>query len=235
MANTVRNKPGGAPVNDISSGEVAVRNIQNSFEKNQKVIVGAIVAVLILVGGYFGYTKYIQEPKEEKAANALFNAEQWFGVDSFNLALNGDGQRQGALGVIKKYSGTKAANRAEYFAGVSLLKTGKPQEAVKHLEKFDGQGTVFQYLAYGLTGDAYLEMNNTAKALEFYKKATSGNDKDNFTNPYYLFRAGFVCEKEGKIDEAKKFYQEIKSKYPRSMQARDVDKCLARLGEVSIN
>lgn len=235
MANTVRNQPGEAPVTNITGGEVAVRKMQNSFEKNQKLIVGAIVAVVVLIGGYFGYKYYIQEPKEEKAANALFNAEQWYGIDSFNLALNGDGQRQGALGVIKKFGGTKAANRAEYYAGVSLLKTGKPQEAVKHLEKFDGKGTVFQYIAYGVTGDAYLEMNNNAKALDFYKKAASGNEKDNFTNPYYLMRAGFVCEKEGKNDEAKKIYQELKKKYPRSMQARDIDKYLARLGDVSID
>ena len=232
MANTVRTQPGEAPVKNISDGEVALLKVQNSFEKNQKIIVGAIVAIVVLIGGYFGYKYYIQAPKEEKAANALFNAQQWFGIDSFNLVLNGDGQREGALTVIKKYNGTKAANLAHYYAGVSYLRTGKAQEAVKQLGEFDAKGTVFQYLAYGATGDAYVDMNNMAKALEFYKKATEGNDKDNFTTPYYLFRQGWVSEKLGKEDDAKKIYREIKQKYPRSMQARDIDKYLARLGSL---
>jgi len=235
MANTARTQPGETPVKNISDGEVTLLKVQNSFEKNQKIIIGALVAIVVLVGGYFGYKYYIQAPKEEKAANALFSAQQWFGIDSFNQVLNGDGQREGALTVIKKFSGTKAANLAHYYAGVSYLRTGKPQEAVKQLGEFDAKGTIFQYLAYGATGDAYLDMNDMAKAADFYKKATSGNEKDNFTAPYYLFRLGWVNEKLGKNEDAKKAYREVKQKYPRSMQARDIDKYLARLGDVSID
>src|SRR5690606_14179072 len=114
---------------------------------------------------------FIVAPKEEKAANALFSAERWFEMDSLQYTLNGDGQRPGALSVIKKYSGTKAANLAHYYAGLSFLRSGDAKNAIVHLEKFDGQGTPLQFLAYGALGDAYMESNNPAKGVENYKKA----------------------------------------------------------------
>lgn len=236
MANTTRTNPGENPVKEItvSDSEVALRKMQSSFEKNQKVIIGAIVAVLVLVGGYFGYKYLVQAPNEEKAASALFSAERWFEVDSLNYTLNGDGQHLGALAVIKKYDGTKAGNLARYYAGMSYLRTGDATNAIKQLEKFDGSGTPLQFLAYGALGDAYMDNKNTDKGVEFYKKA-AGNEKDNFISPLYLFRAALASEVSGKTEEAKKLYLEVKNKYPYSQQAREVDKYLARLGELTID
>ena len=234
MANTTRTNPGEAQIVKENEGTDSLRNMQSSFEKNQKIIIGAIVAVVVLVGGYFGYKQFIQKPNEEKAANALFSAERWFEVDSLNYTLNGDGQHQGALAVIKKYDGTKAGNLARYYAGMSYLRSGDAKNAITHLEKFDGKGTPLEFLAYGALGDAYMETNNSAKGIELYKKA-AGNEKDNFISPLYLFRAGLASEVAGKTDEAKKMYLEVKSKYPYSQQARDIDKYLARLGELTVD
>lgn len=234
MANTTRTNPGETQVVKEQESASSLGNMQSSFEKNQKVIIGAIVAVVVLVGGYFGYQQFIQKPNEEKAANALFSAERWFEVDSLNYTLNGDGQHPGALNVIKKYDGTKAGNLAHYYAGMSYLRTGDAKKAIEMLEKFKGEGTPLEFLAYGALGDAYMESNNAAKGIELYKKA-AGNDKDNYTSPLYLFRAGLASEQAGKTDEAKKIYLEIKSKYPYSQQARDIDKYLARLGELTID
>lgn len=211
-----------------------MRNMQSSFEKNQKVIIGAVVALVVLVGGFFGYREFIQKPNEEKAANALFSAARWFEVDSLNYTLNGDGQHKGALDVIKKYDGTKAGNLARYYAGMSYLRTGKPQDAVKQLEKFDGKGTPLEYLAYGAMGDAYMDQGQAAKGIEMYKKA-AGNEKDNFTSPLYLFRAALATEQTGKVEDAIKLYKELKEKYPYTQQGSQADKYLARLGEVNVD
>jgi len=237
MANTSRTNPGEAQIvkeQATNSNQDSLRKMQSSFERNQKVIVGAVVAVVVLVGGYFGYKQFIQKPNEEKAAAALFSAERWFEVDSLNYVLNGDGQHQGALTVIKKYGSTKAGNLARYYAGMSYLRSGDAKNAITHLEKFDGKGTPLQYMAYGALGDAYMETSNVAKGIEMYKKA-AGNEKDNFISPLYLFRAGLASEQSGKTEEAKKIYLEIKAKYPYSQQGQQVDKYLARLGELTVD
>jgi TolA-binding protein len=228
MANTNIENP---QVVKENAGPRNANNLQASFEKNQKVVVGAIVAVVILVGGFFGYKEFVQKPNEEKASNALFSAERWFEVDSLNYTLNGDGQHKGVLDIIKKYDGTKAANLAHYYAGMCFLRTGKPEDAIKQLEKFEGKGTPLEYLADGAMGDAYMDKGNADKGIEMYKKAAT-NEKDNFISPLYLFRAALATEQAGKTEDAKKLYKELKTKYPQTMQGSQADKYLARLGEL---
>ncbi|MFT4061282.1 MAG: tetratricopeptide repeat protein [Edaphocola sp.] len=207
------------------------RDLQAMFLKNQKAIVGTVVALAVLVGGYFGYKEFIQKPNEEKAASALFSSERWFEVDSLKYVLNGDGQHQSAVAVAKKYSGTKAGNLACYYAGMAYLRTGDFKNAIKYLEDFDGKGTPLSYLSDGALGDAYMETNNSGKAIDHYKKAAA-NEKDNFISPMYLFRAALASEKAGKTDEAKKLYTELHEKFPNSQQGYEAPKYLSRLGEV---
>lgn len=218
---------------EVKPSKDPIKQAEKFLEKNQKPIIGIIAAIVLGVGGYFGYKNLIEKPKEEKASAALFPAERAFEKDSFNLVLNGDGVNGGALSVIKKYNGTKAANLAHYYAGMSYLKTGDFANAIKELEKFKGEKTPFEYLAYGALGDAYMESNNVAKGIEFYKKAAQNTD-DNFISPLFLFRAGLASEKNGKTEDAIKFYKEVKQKYPYSQQARDIDKYLARLGDIEL-
>lgn len=235
MANTSRTKPGEAiEVVTEDNGVETLKNVQKSFEKNQKAIIGAIVAVVVLVGGYFGYKQFVVQPNEEKAANALFSAERWFEVDSLNLVLNGTPQQPGALNVIKKYGSTEAGNLARYYAGMSYLRMGDAKNAITHLEKFDGKGTPLENLTNGALGDAYMESGNAAKGIEFYKKAAT-NESDMFTSPRYLFRAALASETTGKTEEAKKLYKEILEKYPNTQEGNNAMKYLARLGEVNID
>ena len=50
--------------------------------------------------------------------------------------------------------------------------------------------------------------------------------------PFYLMRAGAAYEMNKQPEEAKKIYKRIRDDYPQSNAARDVEKYLARLGEV---
>ncbi|HEY0176144.1 MAG TPA: tetratricopeptide repeat protein [Pedobacter sp.] len=219
--------------NTLTDGELMLDQIQDNFKRNQKKITGVVVALIVVVGGFFGY-RYYTKSQEEKAAAALFPAERFFEVDSFRQVLDGDGQHPGVLTIIKKYSGTDAANQAQYFAGMSLLHTGKFQEAIDHLTRFNGKGTSFEFLAYGAMGDAYMEMKNTAKGIEYYAKAAK-NEKDQYVAPLYLFRAGLASEKAGNLKDAAKYYNQVRMDYPQSIQARDIDKYLARVGELNNN
>jgi len=207
----------------------AFEKLMAYYETNQKRINTATTVILVVVLGYLGYTKLYQAPQEEKAATAIEYAQRYFSVDSLNKALNGDGQHQGFLQLEKKYSGTKVANISHYYAGVCYLRKGDMNNAIKQLNDFDGKGTSIAYVAWGLLGDAYMETNNSKKALEYYIKAI-GNKDDKLTTPTYLYRAGVVSEMNNKPEDAKKMYMRIRDEYPRSPQARDVVKDLARLG-----
>ncbi len=203
------------------------------FEENygKKSAIG-IALVLVLILGYFGYKQYILDPKEKQASEAMFRAEEYFRADSIRLALNGDAVNAGFAKIITRYSGTKAADLAAFYAGSCYLKLGDFNNAVKYLKDFKTSAVQVQAKAYGLLGDAYSELNKKDEAAEQYKKAGTYFDQDEVISPEYLFRAGYLYESMGKSQDAIAMYQLIKSKYPGSPRGFDIDRYLARLGVV---
>lgn len=231
MANNVRNQPGTERV--VKTDEVnPLDNVQVIYEKNKKVISTVTTIVLVVVLGYLGYTKLYKAPSEAKAATALSFPQLYFQADSLNMALNGDGKNPGFIKIAKKYSGTAAGNLAHYYEGLCYLKMGDFKNAIKALNDFDGKGTMVGRQAYGLLGQAYMESGDNAKAIESFKKATTDKE-DGLVTPMYLYHLGVAYQAAGNTNEAKAAFKRIRDEYPKSMQARDMDKELARLGELN--
>ena len=94
-----------------------IEQFQSFWDKWGKQAGYALIAIILIIGGYFGYKNFISEPNEKKASEAIFRAEEYYRLDSARLALNGDNLNPGFLKIISKYSGTKAANLASFYAG----------------------------------------------------------------------------------------------------------------------
>jgi tetratricopeptide (TPR) repeat protein len=199
-------------------------------QKNQKVIISILTAAAAIVVGYLLYQKFIAGPKEDDAANQMFVAQQNFNqaldgtkADSlYNLALNGAEGKFGFLKIADEYSGTDAGNMAQYYAGIALLNTKKYAEAIDHLEKFKGKGSVLGTLAVGAIGDAYAQQNKLNEALEQYLKAAD-MQKNDFTTPRFLLKAGQVELATGKKADALKHFNQIKEQYEYSPEGSNVD------------
>jgi tetratricopeptide (TPR) repeat protein len=209
-----------------------VDQLQHFWDKWGKQAGYALLAIVLVVGGIFAYKNLISEPKEKKATEAMFRAEEYYRMDSARLALNGDNINAGFLKVISKYSGTKAANLASFYAGSCYLKIGDYNNAVKYLKDFSTSVKQLQGRAYGLLADAYSELNKKEEAAEEYKKAGTYFEKDELFSPEYLFRSGYLYESMGKTQDAISMYKIIKDKYPASQRGADIDKYLARLGVI---
>lgn len=202
------------------------------YEKNKKTISTVTTVILVVVVGYFAYAKLYKGPAEEKAATALSFPETYFAADSLNMALNGDGKNPGFIKIAKKYDGTAAGNLAHYYGGLCYLKMGDYKNAIKELKEFDGKGTKVGTMASGVLGEAYMESGDNAKAIDCFKKATADKD-DILVTPMYLYQLGLAYEATNNTNEAKAAFKRIRDEYPKSMQARDTDKELARLGELN--
>ena len=204
------------------------------WEKNNKKLITVFSIVIIVVGGYLAYTNFIVLPKEQKASEELFTAENFFRKDSFNLALNGNTNAAGFLKVIDKYEGTKSANLAKLYAGETYLHLGEFQKAVNYLGEFNAYGaTQIEAKAEGLLGDAYAELKKNEEAIEHYKKAGTLFTEDQAISSEYLFRGALLSEVAGKTDQAIELYKTIKDKYPRTDKGFVVDKYLTRLGVIN--
>lgn len=79
------------------------------IEENKKSLSIIIGAVVVLVGGYFAWTKLYLAPLEEEAQGQMFMAERYFEKDSLDKAINGDGQFYGFKDIIENYGLTSSA------------------------------------------------------------------------------------------------------------------------------
>jgi len=214
-----------------NEGEVIIAKAKDFWERNGKTFTIAATVIILAVGGWFGYQNFIKKPKESKAVDAMFKAEEYYRMDSINKALNGDGLYSGFLRIIDKYGGTQAAKLANFYAGSCYLKLGDNEKAIKHLKKFKTDSKIIQARAYKLLGDAHAEMKKNEDAFDYYKKAARHFEDDETNSAEYLFTAAYFAARVlNNKSEAIELFEELKTKYPRTTQGLDADKYLAQLG-----
>ena len=219
----------------------ATENINNReafFMKYKKAILIAVAAIIVVSAGVFLYISQISGPREEKASTALSKGQTYFNNEMFEQAVNGDGA--GFVGFAKladEYSGTKAGNLANLYAGLCYANLGKWAEAQKSLDAFSTEDDqMISPASQAALGDAYAHLNQLDKAVDAFKKAAdmadskAEDDANNSLSPIFLIKAGEVLESQGKKDEALKIYQDIKKKYVNSMlvQSAEIDKYIER-------
>ena len=219
----------------------ATENINNReafFMKYKKAILIAVAAIIVVIAGVFLYISQISGPREEKASTALSKGQTYFNNEMFEQAVNGDGA--GFVGFAKladEYSGTKAGNLANLYAGLCYANLGKWAEAQKSLDAFSTEDDqMISPASQAALGDAYAHLNQLDKAIDAFKKAAdmadskAEDDANNSLSPIFLIKAGEVLESQGKKDEALKIYQDIKKKYVNSMlvQSAEIDKYIER-------
>lgn len=229
-----------------SSGDSTTEEVFNTLDetasrteewvaKNQKVILGVVGVIALVTIGYIMYGKFVSEPKEDKAFNEIFQAQEYFNQavantenpDSlFTLALKGGEGKLGLTGIVDQYSGTKAGNLANYYAGMSYLHLKDFKNAEKYLLDFSSDDVNLNAIALGALGDAYSETNKVDDAISYYKKAAAANEND-YTTPRFLFKAAQLSLAANKKEEANKMFTQIKEKYETSREALNIDAFIA--------
>ncbi len=222
-------------VQGLEGSEAVIEKARDFWGKYSKPIVIAGLVIIAAAGGWLIYKNFVQAPKEKKAAEAMFKAEDYYRMDSVNLALNGDGQNLGFLKVISKYDGTKAADLAHFYAGSCYIKLNDNEKAVKELKDFSTSSKPLQARAYKLLGDAYADQGKNAEALSAYKKAARHFTEDKNSSAEALFLAALVAERNKDQKEAIELLKELKDKYPQTQQGVDADKYLAQMGVYNVN
>jgi tetratricopeptide (TPR) repeat protein len=198
------------------------------LQENNKSLLFIAGAVILLIGVYFWYQGVYLKGRAEEAANKMFRAEQFVGVDSLsNKAIKGDGGYPGLEKIAEEYDNTKSANLANLYLGGIYLRKGEYKKAVESLSKYSATGSpVADPLALGLLGDAYSELKDYKQAATYYKKAADKSSK--FTSPMFLKKLGLVNETLKDFKGAVEAYTKIKTQYPESAEAQLADAYIAR-------
>tara|TARA_B100000945_G_C20345826_1_gene579712 strand:+ start:543 stop:1223 length:681 start_codon:yes stop_codon:yes gene_type:complete len=207
--------------------EEALTRTEQFVEDNQKNITRGITIIVAVIALIIGVKKLYLEPLQESAQTDMYMAELYFQKDSFNIALNGDGQYLGFIDIADEYSLTKSGKLANYYAGLCYLNLGDFDNAIDYLQDFSSDDIILSSLALGCIGDAYMELGNINKALGYYKDAAN-NNINSFTTPKYLFKQAMIYELEGSYSDALDIYNTIKDDYSDSREASQIEKYISR-------
>ncbi len=213
---------------DLDKGLLeTTHKVEDFYARHKKNINTALIALVVIVSGYFVYHKFYLTPREAEAQKEIFIAQNYFDVDSFSLALNGNESFKGFLAIADEYSGTKAGNLAHYYAGICHLRSGQFQEAIDQLEDFSTSNELVAPLAEGAIGDAYVELADLDNGVKHYMKAAKMSS-NKLTSPIFFKKAGLVFEEQKNYSEAVDVYTTIKNDYADAQEAQDIDKYIAR-------
>jgi tetratricopeptide (TPR) repeat protein len=224
MANTTKQQQAAPTM------EESLNQSEAFFLKYKKAIIGAVIAIVVIIAGVILYTTYVSGPKEINASTAIAKGQEYFAAADFEKALNGDSASfKGFVKLADEYSSTAAGNLANLYAGLCYAKLDKWEDAVKFLENYDGSDDqMISPAAEGALGNAYAHLNQLDKAVSHLKKDAEKAD-NNSLSPTFLIQAGEILESQGKNDEALKLYQTVKEKYFNSMAFQTIDAYIERV------
>ena len=212
MANKI--KPKQKKVENIGL-DVQLTKAEAFFEKNGKLIVGIIIAIIVIVLCLLGIKK-CKANEEEEAQNAISLCQQAFAKQDFEKALKGDAR------IIDEYSGTKTANLAKLYAAICVLQNDTTasqksfDEAIKYLNDFESQkDNTISALAIEMLGNCMVSKGDKAGGAE--KLIEAANKANNEAlSPLFLIQAGEIYEELKQNDKALELYEKIKNEYPQS-------------------
>lgn len=219
------------PAEQANLGE-ALSRTEQFFTNNKKGIIAALAAIIVIVVGIFVIKSTVIEPRQTKAAEALFPGEQYFNSNEYQKALDGDDYGyQGLVAVAKQYKGTKAAKLANAYAGICYAQLEDYSSAIAYLSKFSAKDKTVTPSVLGALANCYAETDQLDKAgATFLAAAKKANDK--LFTPYFLLQAGIIFESAGNQAKALDCYNRIKNSYSASAQASDADKYITRINAV---
>ena len=204
--------------------EEVLSSSERFIEKNLKAILLALLAVVVVVGGIIAYNYLYKNPRNEKAQAAIYKGERFFQNQQDSIALFGNGNDYiGFENIMKEFSGTKTADLACAYAGISYSRLGNNEKALEYLGKFKGGDLLITPAVEGAIGDVYMNMGNTDKAISHFINAAK-KANDDMLSPIYYNKAGFAYLSVKNYTKAIETFQMIKDKYINSPQGQEADK-----------
>lgn len=209
---------------NLETIEEVLSSSEQFLEKNQKTILWGLLALVIVVGGFLAYHYLYKLPRNEKAQAAIFKGERYFQEGEDSLAIFGNGNDYiGFESIMKEYRGTKTADLARAYAGISYSRMGNNEKALEYFKKFKGGDLLITPAITGAIGDVYMNMGNTQDAISQFEKAAS-KANDNMLSPHFYKKAGVAYLSTNNYDKAIETFTKIKDKYINSPEAQEADK-----------
>ena len=211
---------------NLENVQEALNTTSAWIEKNQNKLTWAILVVAAIAVGVLALNTYIIKPKKVEISNENAKSVVYFMQGDYTKALNGDeAECLGFQAIADEYKCYQGGKLAALYAGVCYYQLGQYEDAVAYLNKFSADDLTIEPAALQLMGDAYVQMEEYAKAVKAFEAAAkSGNE---MIAPMSLKKAGLVYLEMGDKAAAKKAFETIKADYANSTEAQGIEKYIA--------
>ena len=196
------------------------------IEENASLISWVVAGVAVVVLACIAINQYVFKPKALEASDENAKAVVYFMNGDFDKALNGDdAECIGFEAIADEYAHYQEGKLAALYTGIIYFEKGEYETAAEYLSKFDADDLTIEPAASQLLGDAYVELEDYAKAAKAYKAAAASENE--LIAPMSLKKLGILYLAQEQKEEAKKAFETIKNDYPTSSEAQDIDKYIA--------
>lgn len=221
---------------DWESIDKAVIKSENFLERYSKQIMIVIAVGVVVACAYLAYHHFYISPKSEEAQKAIVKGQYYFdnGLDS--LAVYGDANGYaGFENIIEEFGSTKTGNLAKGYAGISLARMGKYDEALKYLQSYSNSGDkLFSYLVDGTIGDCLASQGKSDEAISHFTKAAKAVDNA-VQSPILYKKAALLYREQKKYDKVIEIFTLVKNDYINSSVAAEADKYIEEAKELKGN
>ena len=202
----------------------AVIGTENFLMKYRKLVFIGLIALIVIVGGYFAYQRFYIQPKTKEAQAAMFKGEQYFQMGADSLAIHGDGNGYiGFEAIADEYSATNTGDLAKAYAGISYAKMGNYEKALSYLNNYKGNDAMVGPAVTSAIGDCLVNTGKTEEAVSYFVKAAKSAD-DILLSPIFYKKAALGYRDLGKYDQVVEMFTIIQNNYISSPEAMDADK-----------
>jgi TolA-binding protein len=176
------------------------------LEANAKRIL-CVAAILLIVIFAVSFYSWRQSQREIAAGDALTQA-----------LISPDGQIAACLKIAADYSGTRAGERASLQAATALFISGKYADAQAQFQKFLNAYPYSSFLPQANLGIAasLAAQGKTDLAVNAYQRTINQAASDAGVSAAARYALAQIEERQGKISEAQKLYEDVARAFPNS-------------------
>lgn len=201
------------------------------YEEKKKLIGYVALGVVILAVLLVAYINN-RNSNNEKAATALGKIFTFYDagandVKQYEIAINGMPERSvmGLKSIVDNYGSTNSGELAKLYLGNAYFATGKLDDAMKMFEDFSSNDPILQAAATAGEASCFESKGNYEQAASLYEKAAG---LQTIETPEYLQSSARCYGLKGDKPKALALCLRIKKEFPKSTQARDIDRYIAQ-------
>lgn len=196
------------------------------FDRNRMLVYAALAGLALLILAIIGYIIY-QNQQGAEAEQHLARIIPVYEEGTYQQALDGTADRLGLLEIADDYGSTQAGNLAHFYAADALYQLGEYDRALEHFRAFDVSEDFIGASALAGQAAVYENRGEYERAAELYRRAANVYENP-LSTPQYLLSSGRAYELAGMYDEAQEAYEEVRSDFPDSDPASNIDAYIAR-------